>query len=430
MSILLNQALIPTDTGYTSVRLQFEGQHITAIDSELPTPDNATVIECQNQLVLPGCVNAHTHSNGIWQRGTLPLLPLELWLQQLAPPLSLEQVYLSAQVTAIEILLSGGTTVVDHLPVIPGQELDTLAAADRAYREIGIRAFLAPLLADQGGADPRAGDTQELLAFLATAVQQFHRPEEGIHIMVAPTGLHACTRELWEGCLDLSQTHTLCRHTHLLETKHQQHYAQETFGCSAVEYLDQLGYLGATTSLAHCIWLTDSDIDRLARSGSTVVHNPISNLRLGAGIAPILKYLANDINVAIGTDGSASNDSQDLLHAIKLACILHTVREPDYQYWPTARQALHLATVGGAKGIDLADKLGSLTPGSYADAVLYDHTCFAMMPMTDPIGLVILGRPTQAISDVWVSGRHVVAGGEILGADVAALKQAIKTALT
>ena len=123
------------------------------------------------------------------------------------------------------------------------------------------------------------------------AVQKFHRPDEGISVMAAPTGMQLCSDTLLQGCTELSDRYHLCNHTHLLETKAQKLLAQEKYGCSAVQHLQDLGYLNARTSLAHCVWLDDADIAILAETQATVVHNPLSNLRLGSGIAPVLKYL-------------------------------------------------------------------------------------------------------------------------------------------
>lgn len=182
---------------------------------------------------------------------------------------------------------------------------------------------------------------------LEEAVQKYHRPEEGISLMVAPTGIQLCSDQLFEGCAELSQKYNLPRHAHLLETRAQQLLAQEKYGCSAVEHLERLGYLDRKTSLAHCVWLTAGDIEILARAGSTVVHNPLSNLRLGSGIAPILKYRQAGINVAFGCDGAASNDSQDLLEAIKIGTILHNVTDPDYRHWISPARALKWPPVVG-----------------------------------------------------------------------------------
>lgn len=435
MSFTIQHALIPTDDGYETVDVQIEDNRISAIAPHLPASGN--VIDGQNKLLLPGFVNGHTHSSEMWQRGMIPPYPLELWLAELYDfvPLEPEQIYLSALGTAVETLLSGGTTVVDHLVLIPGREAETIEAAVRAYRDVGIRAFVGPLIQDEsltagvpsGGAEvehaPYLRSTAETLALMQDTVNQFHQPERGINIMVAPTGLQLCSDALFEGCIELSDRHQLCRHTHLLETKAQQLLAQENYGNTAVEHLKHLGFLSPRTSLAHCVWLTESDIALLANTRSTIVHNPLSNLRLGSGIAPILKARQAGVNIAFGCDGSASNDSQDLLEAIKIGSILHNVTDKDYRHWITPRDAVAIASLGGATGLNLADQLGSLTVGKTADLVLYDLTSLSLLPCTDPIGLLILGRPVQAVHSVWVNGKQVVAEGNVTTVEVDRLRQ-------
>lgn len=435
MRYTIQNALVAVESGYATVDVQIVENRITAIAPNLEVM--GTAVEGKNKLLLPGFVNAHTHSSEMWQRGIIPPVPLELWIAELYDftPLEPHQIYLSALGTAVETLLSGGTSIVDHLVLIPGKEIETIASAVRAYQEIGVRAFIGPLIQDEsltsgmpdGGInkehDAYIRSTEDTLALMNEAVNKFHKPDEGINILVAPTGIQLCSDALFKGCIELSDCYNLCRHAHLLETQAQKKLAQEKYGCSAVEHLRQIGYLSKRTSLAHCVWLSDEDIKILAETQSTVVHNPLSNLRLGSGIAPILKYRQAGVNVAFGCDGSASNDSQDLLEAIKIGSILHNITDMDYHHWITPRQSVEMASLGGVTGLNIADELGSLTVGKKADLVLYDLTSLSLLPRTDPIGLLILGRPTNAVDSVWVNGKRVVADGKVTTIDVDNLRQ-------
>ncbi|MBW4556394.1 MAG: amidohydrolase [Trichormus sp. ATA11-4-KO1] len=435
MNFTIKNVLIATDDDYATVDVQVVEGKIAAIAPDLDV--SGTVFNGSNKLLLPGFVNAHTHSSEMWQRGIMSIFPLELWLAELYDfaPLDPEQVYLSALGTATETLLSGGTSVVDHLVLIPGQELETIATAVHAYQEVGIRAFIAPLIQDESLAagipsgesaqthEPYFRSTAATLEIIEEAVRQFHRPDEGVSMLVAPTGIQLCTDALFEGCIELSDRYHLCRHSHLLETKAQEKLAQEKYGCTAVEHLKRIGYLSDRTSLAHCVWLNDADIAILAQTESTVVHNPLSNLRLGSGIAPILKYRQAGVNVTFGCDGASSNDSQDLLEAIKIGSILHNVTDLDYQHWITSRQAVEMASLGGAKGLNMADKIGSLTVGKQADLVLYDLINLSLLPRTDPIGLLVLGRPTNVVDSAWVNGKQIIADGQVTTINVDNLRQ-------
>ena len=435
MNFTIQSALIAVEQGYETVDVQIVEGRIAAIAPSLEII--GTAVDGRDKLLLPGFVNAHTHSSEMWQRGMIPPTPLELWIAELYEfePLDPEQLYLSALGTAVETLLSGGTSVVDHLVLVPGRELESIAAAVRAYREVGIRAFLGPLMQDKaltasipsGGVErehiPYQRSTQESIAVLQEAILQFHQPDEGIVILAAPTGLQLSSDRLFEGFVELSDRYTLPLHTHLLETKAQQMLAHEEYGCSAVAHLKQLGFLSDRTSLAHCVWLDDADIAILAETQATVVHNPLSNLRLGSGIAPILKCLRAGVNVAFGCDGSASNDGQDLLEAIKIGSILHNVTDLDYRHWMTPREAIEVAALGGATGLGMAETFGSLTVGKQADLVLYDLKNLSLLPRTDPIGLLVLGRPTQAVDSVWVQGKRLVTDGNVTTINVDDLRQ-------
>ncbi|MEA5621170.1 amidohydrolase [Cronbergia sp. UHCC 0137] len=435
MNFTIQKALIAVADRYITTDVQVINGKIAAISPNLDVI--GMVVDGQNKLLLPGFVNAHTHSSEMWQRGIMSMLPLELWLAELYDfaPLDTEKVYLSALGTAVETLLSGGTSVVDHLVLIPGQELETIATAVRAYREVGIRAFIAPLIQDQSltagipsgeskiNHEPYFRSTLQTLEIIEAAVQEFHRPEEGVNILVAPTGIQLCSDALFTGCIELSDRYHLCRHSHLLETKAQKKLAQEKYGCTAVEHLHRLGYLSHLTSLAHCVWLTDADIAILAETQSTVVHNPLSNLRLGSGIAPILKYRQAGVNVSFGCDGASSNDSQDLLEAIKIGSILHNITDTDYQHWITPQESVIMASLGGAKGLNIGDQLGSLTMGKQADLVLYDLNNLSLLPRTDPIGLLVLGRPSNVVDSAWVNGKQVIANGNFTTINLDQLRQ-------
>ncbi|MEH2421003.1 MAG: amidohydrolase [Nostoc sp.] len=435
VSFTIQNVLIAFRDDYATVDVQVVDGAIAAIAPNLQVI--GTAIDGKNKLLLPGFFNAHTHSSEMWQRGIMSVFPLELWLAELYDftPLDPEQVYLSALGTAVETLLSGGTSVVDHLVLIPGLELETIAIATRAYKEVGIRTFIAPLIQDESLSagipsgesaqthEPYFRSTVATLEIIEEAVRQFHRPDEGVSILVAPTGIQLCTDALFAGCIELSDRYNLCRHSHLLETRAQEKIAQQKYGCTAVEHLEKIGFLSDRTTLAHCVWLNDADIAILAETQSTVVHNPLSNLRLGSGIAPILKYRQAGVNVTFGCDGASSNDSQDLLEAIKIGSILHNVTYSDYQHWIIPRQAVEMASLGGAKGLNLADKLGSLTVGKQADLVLYDLTNLSLLPRTDPIGLLVLGRPSNVVDSAWVNGKQVVADGKVTTINVDELRQ-------
>jgi 5-methylthioadenosine/S-adenosylhomocysteine deaminase len=266
----------------------------------------------------------------------------------------------------------------------------------------------------------------QLLALMEALIAEFHDPAAGIYIGLGPTGFHRCSDQLLQGCGEISDRHHLCYHTHLLETRAQHRLAQERYGISAVQHLQNLGCLTPRTSVAHGVWIDDADIEMLAEAGSTLVHNPVSNLRLGSGLAPILKCRQAGLNVSFGCDGAASNDAQNLLEAIKLGTILHTVTDQDYDHWLKPEQAVEMATVGGAKGVNLGDRTGAIAPGMEADLVLYDLNHPDLLPRNNPLQLLVLGRPTDVVEAAWVQGRQLIDQGQLLTVDTAALHQALR----
>ncbi|MEM6445606.1 MAG: amidohydrolase [Cyanobacteria bacterium P01_D01_bin.123] len=423
---------------YERVDITIEGEIISALSpAGFANNQTANEIDGSGKLLLPGWVNAHTHSPEMWVRGLIPPLPLELWLAELYsyPLQGPQQTYVSALLTAVETLLSGGTTVVDHLVLLPGRELEAIDAAVRAYREAGIRAYVAPLIQDEpfewsvpeGQTLPvqvPPPKTKDVLALMQQAIAAYHRPQEGIEIALAPTGIQMCSDDLFAGCLELSQQHGLCRHSHLLETPAQEQLAREKYGMTAVAHLHELGFLGPEASFAHCVWLNDRDIELMAATGATVVHNPLSNLRLGSGIAPVLKYLERGVNVSFGCDGAASNDGQSLFEVLKIGSMLHNITDRDYRHWVSPQWVAHLASVGGAKGLN-ASHFGRLAVGQQADLVLYDLDVLSLLPHTDPLGQLIWGRAEGAVDRVWVRGQSVVVSGQPVNVAITDLKSQI-----
>eukprot|EP01089_Gocevia_fonbrunei_P008920 TRINITY_DN2074_c0_g1_i1.p1 TRINITY_DN2074_c0_g1~~TRINITY_DN2074_c0_g1_i1.p1 ORF type:complete len:325 (-),score=72.74 TRINITY_DN2074_c0_g1_i1:24-998(-) len=263
---------------------------------------------------------------------------------------------------------------------------------------------------------PIPGATEELLTKMKEIVKLYHSPSEQINIGIGPTGPHLCSDELIKGLVALSNEHDLVRHTHCLES-HNQVALFKNSGTSAVAKLESLGFLNGKTTCAHTVHVTEDDLKIFKKNKSTMVHNPLSNLRLGSGISPVLTARKEGVNLAVGCDGAASNDSQDMLEAIKLAQILHNVTTREYRDWLTPHQIiLEIASQGGAKALGMGESLGSITEGKKADLVLVDLVKeMSMLPKTDPLGLFVMGHHSRDIMDkVWVNGRLVVSEGDTL----------------
>ena len=372
----------------------------------------------------------------------------------------------------LDTLLGGGTAILDHIFT---RDIEDVAAAVAAYRALGIRCFLALMLGDTadetplgsfsnyiaccnnapqrnaaascgcGGLGPGGllrevpnsfdpAKTEAAAALWEEAVLRFHKPEEGINIAVGPQSCYAASTELFRRAAELRRKYGLCGHTHLLETRSQALQSRQYFGAEgAVGMLKSTGFLELPgTTLAHSVWLDDSDIAAVAAAGATIVHNPLSNLRLGSGVAPIHKYLAAGVNIALGCDGAASSDGQNMLEVMKVSSTLHTLSTPEYRSWPEPKAVVAWATAGGYAGVDMAGRAGVIAVGAQADVCLYDLTALSMLPRTDPVGMLVLGNHTSgggplgsALQHCWVRGRRVISDGMPATCDVKALRSAL-----
>jgi cytosine/adenosine deaminase-related metal-dependent hydrolase len=390
-------------------------------------------------------VNAHCHSNENWFRGRWDNLPLEPWMLfsypvLAAPPQSPDEIYLRTLLGGIEMLRSGATCVVDFLYELQGFSEASLDAVVRAYRDLGLRALVGLAIADRAYHETVVLDAglvaPELIhrlerekppawpeweAFVRGAVERFHRPDEGISICPAPSGPQRCTDELLVGAAALADELDLAVHIHVLETRMQALSGRRMYGKTLPEHLDALGFLSPRVSFEHGIWLTPADIELVGARGVTIVHNPVSNLKLGSGICPVPELLAAGVNVALGTDGMSSNDGNDMYAAVKTAALLHKLWEVDYERWLGAAEAWRMATEGGAAAAGDRDGLGRIEPGRRADLVLLDLDSIPFTPLNDALHQLALGSTTLAVRSALVGGRFVLRNGVLTGVDEAAL---------
>jgi 5-methylthioadenosine/S-adenosylhomocysteine deaminase len=449
-SILIeNAAILTLDDAERFIErgsLLIEGRNIAAV-GKIEASSRGKVertIDGSGLLAVPGFVNAHTHSPGALSAGTQDSVshPAFMWLNQAdTSGRTPREVYVSAMLNATQMLLGGITTAIDHFPAQNFGPQD-VAAVVEAYRDSGMRMVLALRVFDDEFADifpadkplppdlatelkrlaplpPKAlHETRELVE---QSVALYHRPQERLSVFPSPTNPVRCSDDLLVMCRDIAERHDLGLHTHLLESKIQATVAQRRYGCTMVQHLERLRLLSPRLSCAHTIWIEQEDIDRLARNGVVVVHNPESNLKIGTGFAPIAQMLASGVPVALGTDGSVTNDNLVLHEAIRLAAILGRSSQADRKQWVTARQALAMATAGGAKAVQLAGKIGRIQPGFRADVVLYDLDTPAWTPVNDPVQQMVFAETGSSVHTVIADGALVVEAGEITAFDARAI---------
>jgi guanine deaminase len=427
--------------------LLIEGGTVREIGSpgQFDTAGDARVINATDCLVIPGLVNGHTHAHGALGRGAVPDVALEGFLAA-SPSINgqrgLEDLTLSATLTAVELLKKGCTALFDVSGEFPLPTHAGLHAAAGAYAQAGLRAVVAPMLADRTlyQAYPALlaalpSDLQAPLAALRTAdpvacldavraaARDWPFDPAQVRLGIAPTIPLHCSDEFLRGCAALSSEYGLPMQTHLAESRAQAVYGEQRYGCSLTSHLGRLGLLNERFSVAHAIWVDDEDIDLMARAGVTAIHNPLSNLRLGSGIAPVQRMIERGLRVGLGTDGANTADTQNLFEAMRLATGLSRVLSADETRWINGAQALRMATEHSAQALGLGATVGRLEAGCAADLVLLDLAQPHYVPLRDALRQLVHGENGAAVDTVLVGGRVVVQQGRITTVDEAALRQ-------
>ena len=401
-----------------------EGGAIAAL-GEGPPPTAEQAIDLTGQVLLPGLINTHHHMYQTLTRALPAAQDAELfdWLGALYPvwarmtPEDLRTATLSAMA---ELMLSGCTTAADHLYIFPnGCTLDdTIAAA----REIGIRFHptrgAMSLGQSKGGLPPDSvvEDESAILADMERVVAQFHDPSPHamLRLGIAPCSPFSVTRELMRDAAIFARGRGLRLHTHLAENQKDIAFTRERFRCTPAEYAEELGWLGEDVWHAHCVHLDTAGIAAFARSGTGVAHCPCSNMRLASGIAPIPALRAAGVPVGLGVDGSASNDGGHMLGEARQAMLLARVGHGPAAM--TARQALELATLGGARVLGRQGEIGALVPGMAADLVAFDVHGLDQAGAADLVAALVFCTPPRASLSV-INGRVVVRDGRLLTLD-------------
>jgi cytosine/adenosine deaminase-related metal-dependent hydrolase len=447
--ILIRNALILTvdarDTVHESGSILIEDGRIAAV-GQLPEAESGRcdrVIEGTGRLVVPGFVNGHLHSPMNITKATIERLshPALMWLNQAdTAHRTHREIYVCALLGCIEMLMTGTTSVLDNYPE-QVFELTDVEPAVHAYRDAGMRAVVALRIFDEEYSDifPADGSVpddlaadlrrlsplrprpvEELRALCEESIRRWNGLEGRIRIFPAPSNPSRCSDGLLTACQELAERYDVGIHAHLLETHIQTVIAQRRYGCTMVRHLDRLGVLTRRLSCAHSIWLDAEDIERMADRRAVVVHNPESNLKVGTGIAPIPAMLAHGVPVALGTDGTSSNDNLILQNAMQIATLLHRTSEPRDR-WISARDVLRMATRGGAQAMLLDDAIGSIEVGKRADLVLYDLSAPWWTPLNDPVQQLVYGENGGSVDTVLVDGRVVVDGRRITTFDADAV---------
>ncbi|HSF62664.1 MAG TPA: 8-oxoguanine deaminase [Gaiellaceae bacterium] len=403
--------------------LLVEGGLVASVGSGAE-PEADESIELHGAVVTPGLVNTHHHLYQTLTRARAQEADLFSWLRELYPVWSgidAESEYAAARTGLAELALSGCTTVFDHHYVFPRGRRGLIEAEVRAARELGVRMVASRGSMDLGEADgglppdELVEDIDSVLADTERLASELHEPGPGarVQIAVAPCSPFSVTKRLMTESATLARKLGLVLHTHLAETVEEAAYCMELYGCTPVEYLTDLGWLGDDVWCAHCVHISPEGIEGFASSSTGVAHCPTSNLRLGAGIAPVPEYLDAGVRVGLGVDGSASNERSDLLFEVKQALLVARGRSGPGAM--TVRAALRMGTRGGAAVLGRTD-LGALEPGKCADFAVWRTDGLELGGADDPVAGLVLSAPHR-VERLVVGGEDVVLEGSLVHAD-------------
>ncbi len=419
MNILINNGIIlpmnasNEDKPYFNGYVGIEGERIAFVSSNpdeakaffAKHKDDCTQIDASGKVVMPGLINTHTHVAMALLRGISDDVPLMEWLEQHIWPIEgkmgYQEVYDGARLGILEMLMGGTTTFVDMYPY----EEAIAEAAESA----GIRAVVSPCPMDFRMEHFENDWRQVKKRFSGSRL---------VTMWMGPHAVYTLSGEHLQRSISLSKELGVGSHVHLAETQTEQDNCMAQHGMSPTEYLEKEGMFSTKTLAAHCVVMSDHDIEILARHGVSVAHSPQSNMKLASGIAPVRKMLDAGINVAIGTDGASSNNDLDMWEEMRTASLLQKVATMDPCAIP-AYTALQMATVNGAKAIGREGKLGVLAAGAFADILLVDIEKAHLYPHTNLISELVYSTHASDVDTVIVNGKIVVKNRKCLSMNAA-----------
>ncbi|MER7015225.1 8-oxoguanine deaminase [Saccharopolyspora sp. NPDC000359] len=390
-------------TEFVEGHVVVEADRIVSVGPGSAPPQEGAVrrVDASGCLVTPGLVNTHHHLYQWATRGYAADATLFGWLTELYPVwagIDEEITHAAASAGLARMALSGCTTAADHHYVFPRGGGDVFGAVVSAAQRVGVRLHAVRGSMDRGRShgglppDSVVEDRDAALAGTQDAIDRFHDPSPGARVRVAvgPCSPFSVSTELMREAAELARRNDVRLHTHLAETVDEEEQCQAEFGRTPVEYADELGWLGPDVWLAHTIHLSEKGVARLGGTGTGAAHCPSSNSRIGAGVAPVRPLLDAGVPVGLGVDGVASNEAGGLGEEMRQALLTARAR-----YGPQAlsvRDALWLATRGGARCLGRDGELGSLEPGKLADIAIWRLDDLDHVGITDPVAALVLGQ--------------------------------------
>ena len=373
-TILIKNALILNPNNFEEKKqsLLIKNDLIAEIADEIDEGNVDKIIDGEGKILLPGFINTHTHLSMTLFRGLADDLSLDSWLNDHIWPMEAnlngDYCYIGALLGAIELIKSGTTTFSDMYFY-----MEDVA---RAVDEAGIRAVLSYGMIDFGDAEKREAELKENLDLFKNCNGM---ADGRIKVFFGPHSPYTASEELLIKTRQLADEYNMGIHIHVSETQKEIEDVSAEKGLRPFEYLDKIGFLGPDVVAAHCVWLSDNEIEIIKKNNVKISHNPCSNMKLASGIAPVSKLIENDICVSIGTDGASSNNNLDLIEELKTASLLQKVSTLDPNVL-NSHEAVAMGTIKGAEALGLDDEIGLIEVGKKADIILIDTNCANMVP--------------------------------------------------
>ena len=369
-------------TEYKNTSIAIKDGKIVDIGEDVKNKYFGKTIVCKGKIAIPGLINTHTHAAMTLLRGYGSDNPLKVWLEEYIWPVegqfvSYEFVKEGTQIAVYEMLRNGVTTFVDMY-------FYENAVAD-VLNQVGMRGVLSTGILDFP--TPGAKTPDEGIAKTEEFIKE-HKGSEYIYPAIGPHAPYTCSPETLKKAMDVAEKYDVLLHTHLAETEDEEKYCLERFGMRPVDYMESLGWLNNRVWFAHLVWLTNADIEKLAKTDSGMAHCPSSNMRLGSGIAPVYK-MKNKMRIGIAVDGSASNDTGNMLAEIRNTLLLQRVKYGASALTPY--EVLKMATIGGAQILRMNDYIGTLEEEKAADFIGFklDRLEFSG-GLSDPVSALVM----------------------------------------
>lgn len=403
MTTLIKDAAVVLPNGKTQENdIVIEGNKITSIGKAPADLKADNVINAKGKLAVPGFVNAHTHASMTLLRSYADDMNLMDWLNNMIWPIEAKMrkkdIYAGAMLAAVEMIKTGTTTFADMYGDMEQVAQMTIESGLRGVLSRGIIG-VAP------NGEQAFKENKELF-------DNYHGSADGrITVMFGPHAPYTCPPDFLRRVAEAAKERKADVHIHLSETKGEVNDCLKNYGKTPMEIMEDTGIFDCGTLGAHCVWLSDKDIEIMAKHNVRVAHNPGSNMKLASGIAPVPQLLKAGVCVGLGTDGASSNNNLDMLEEIRLAALLHKVDTLDPLAVP-AFEALKMGTEYGAKAVGL-ENLGRLEEGAIADITLFDMSGYAWQPKFDLISLLVYSAPSNSADTVIVDGRVLMEKGEL-----------------